>query len=29
MIGAEYDWRRDPDQPTFYPEQAVAPMGSS
>jgi putative intracellular protease/amidase len=28
-ISAEYDWRRDPDQPTFYPQQAVVPIGSS
>lgn len=28
-ISAEYDWRRDPDQPTFYPQQAVVPTGSS
>jgi len=28
-ISAEYDWRRDPDQPTFYPQQAVVPTGSA
>jgi len=28
-ISAEYDWRRDPNQPTFYPQQAVVPTGSS
>ena len=26
-IGAEYDWRRDPDQPIFYPAQATVPTG--
>ena len=28
-ISAEYDWRRDPNQPTFYPQQAAVPTGGS
>lgn len=28
-IAAEYDWRRDPEMPTYYPQQAVVPTSRS
>jgi len=28
VSAAEYDWHRDPQQPIFYPEQAVVPTSS-